>query len=74
MYLFHWLRSMRLSMYRTYSIACYAANEKGFAQGVQEDNNFMEVRNESDKNRKVRKEVAAALEVEVTIIEGSRSR
>jgi len=36
----------------TFSIAWYAANEKGYAQGVEEDNNIMEVRNESNKNRK----------------------
>ena len=38
--------------------------KKAYAQGVQEDNNFMEVRNECDNNRKERKEVAAALEDE----------
>ena len=34
--------------------------KKGYAQGVQEDNNFMEVRNESNKNRWKKEEVAAA--------------
>ncbi len=35
----------------TFSIACYAANEKDYAQGVQEDNNFREVSNERNKKK-----------------------
>ncbi len=59
-----WKQERAAEITGTFSIACYAANEKGYAQGVQEDNNIMEVRNESNKNRKERKEVEAALEDE----------
>ncbi len=44
------MKRKKRSRKNRYILNRYYANEKGSAQGVQEDNNLMEVRNESNKN------------------------